>query len=70
MTTLSTRPAEVPTPAQLTDGFHLVVDALKLNGINTIYALNRSITARRTSCIAAQQLGIGRRARERTTVGA
>ena len=22
---------------ELTDGFHLVIDALKLNGINTIY---------------------------------
>ena len=24
-------------PATLTDGFHLLIDALKLNGINTIY---------------------------------
>jgi oxalyl-CoA decarboxylase len=39
MTTLSTGPAEAATPAQLTDGFHLVVDALKLNGMNTIYGL-------------------------------
>ncbi|AMO23215.1 oxalyl-CoA decarboxylase [Ramlibacter solisilvae] len=26
-------------PAELTDGFHLVIDALKLNGIDTIYGL-------------------------------
>ena len=26
-------------PATLTDGFHLVIDALKLNGIDTIYGL-------------------------------
>ena len=25
--------------AEQTDGFHLVIDALKLNGINTIYGL-------------------------------
>ncbi len=24
---------------EITDGFHLVIDALKLNGINTIYGL-------------------------------
>ena len=29
---------ETPT-RELTDGFHLVIDALKLNGLNTIYAL-------------------------------
>ena len=28
---------EAATPQALTDGFHLVIDALKLNGINTIY---------------------------------
>ena len=27
------------TPATLTDGFHLVVDALKLNGLDTIYGV-------------------------------
>jgi oxalyl-CoA decarboxylase len=27
------------TPQDLTDGFHLVIDALKLNGINTIYGV-------------------------------
>jgi len=27
------------TPASLTDGFHLVVDALKLNGVQTIYGV-------------------------------
>ena len=30
--------SEAPgTEQELTDGFHLVIDALKLNGINTIY---------------------------------
>ncbi|HSM39394.1 MAG TPA: oxalyl-CoA decarboxylase [Afifellaceae bacterium] len=29
--------AEADAPGELTDGFHLVIDALKLNGINTIY---------------------------------
>jgi len=29
--------SETVAEAQLTDGFHLVIDALKLNGINTIY---------------------------------
>ncbi|MGH3557218.1 oxalyl-CoA decarboxylase [Mycobacterium sp.] len=28
-----------PAPSQLTDGFHLFVDALKLNGVETIYGL-------------------------------
>ncbi|MBY0442569.1 MAG: oxalyl-CoA decarboxylase [Mycobacteriaceae bacterium] len=37
MTTRSA-PAAEPSP-ELTDGFHLVVDALKLNEINTIYGL-------------------------------
>ncbi|MBR0938932.1 oxalyl-CoA decarboxylase [Bradyrhizobium jicamae] len=32
--------SEVPgTEQELTDGFHLVIDALKLNGINTIYGV-------------------------------
>jgi oxalyl-CoA decarboxylase len=39
MTTLSAHQAETATPAQLTDGFHLVVDALKLNGVDTIYGV-------------------------------
>jgi oxalyl-CoA decarboxylase len=30
---------EAQMPAELTDGFHLVVDALKLNGVSTIYGL-------------------------------
>jgi oxalyl-CoA decarboxylase len=30
---------EVDAPRSLTDGFHLVIDALKLNGINTIYGV-------------------------------
>src|SRR6201982_2422779 len=38
-----TKPKPMPTPAEaeqeLTDGFHLVIDALKLNGINTIYGV-------------------------------
>jgi oxalyl-CoA decarboxylase len=31
--------ASLDTEAELTDGFHLVIDALKLNGINTIYGV-------------------------------
>src|SRR6516164_5280381 len=31
-------PTEVPSPG-LTNGFHLVVDALKLNGLETIYGV-------------------------------
>jgi oxalyl-CoA decarboxylase len=31
--------ADVEAAARLTDGFHLVIDALKLNGINTIYGV-------------------------------
>src|SRR5438309_9050836 len=31
--------ASTTTDAQMTDGFHLVIDALKLNGIDTIYGL-------------------------------
>jgi oxalyl-CoA decarboxylase len=31
--------AEVDAPQELTDGFHLVIDALKLNGISTIYGV-------------------------------
>ena len=30
---------EDEAPVELTDGFHLVIDALKLNGINTIYGV-------------------------------
>ena len=30
--------AEMPE-AEMTDGFHLVIDALKLNGIKTIYGV-------------------------------
>ena len=36
------KPAETTaqdTERELTDGFHLVIDALKLNGINTIYGV-------------------------------
>jgi oxalyl-CoA decarboxylase len=43
MADAATRPKPVTTTAdeaqQLTDGFHLVIDALKLNGINTIYGV-------------------------------
>ena len=28
---------EAPAPDSLTDGFHLLIDALKLNGVETIY---------------------------------
>src|SRR5690606_20117219 len=30
---------EAAEPQELTDGFHLVIDALKLNGLNTVYAV-------------------------------
>jgi len=36
---LGEREAEVEAPQSLTDGFHLVIDALKLNGIHTIYGV-------------------------------
>ena len=41
MTTTSAAPQPVSTehPVDLTDGFHLVVDALKLNDVDTIYGL-------------------------------
>jgi oxalyl-CoA decarboxylase len=44
MSELATRPKPATTTAdeaqqELTDGFHLVIDALKLNGINTIYGV-------------------------------
>src|SRR5439155_17530395 len=44
MADAATRPKPVTTTAdeaqqELTDGFHLVIDALKLNGINTIYGV-------------------------------
>ena len=32
-------PVEEPVEERMTDGFHLVIDALKLNGISTIYGL-------------------------------
>ena len=31
--------AAAETERELTDGFHLVIDALKLNGLNTIYGV-------------------------------
>ncbi len=33
------KPAVGEAQQELTDGFHLVIDALKLNGINTIYGV-------------------------------
>jgi oxalyl-CoA decarboxylase len=33
------KPAVAETQQELTDGFHLVIDALKLNGINTVYGV-------------------------------
>src|SRR5262245_50831927 len=39
---VKTKPATTTaedTERELTDGFHLVIDALKLNGINTIYGV-------------------------------
>ncbi len=33
------KPATAEAEQELTDGFHLVIDALKLNGINTIYGV-------------------------------
>src|ERR1700760_1430309 len=32
-------PAKTDTEQELTDGFHLIIDALKLNGLNTIYGV-------------------------------
>ncbi len=29
--------SEAETEKELTDGFHLIIDALKLNGVTTIY---------------------------------
>ncbi len=39
MTTVSASPSEAPESTRLTDGFHLVVDALKANDIETIYGV-------------------------------
>jgi oxalyl-CoA decarboxylase len=44
MADAATKPKPATTPAdeaqqELTDGFHLVIDALKLNGLNTIYGV-------------------------------
>ncbi len=36
---MGTVEAQVATTSQVTDGFHLVIDALKLNGIDTIFGL-------------------------------
>jgi oxalyl-CoA decarboxylase len=36
---VKTKEAAADAQAELTDGFHLVIDALKLNGINTIYGV-------------------------------
>ncbi len=40
MTATKEKPAAAPTEEQeLTDGFHLIIDALKLNGLTTIYGV-------------------------------
>jgi oxalyl-CoA decarboxylase len=43
MADAATKPKPTPTTAEaeqeLTDGFHLLIDALKLNGVNTIYGV-------------------------------
>jgi oxalyl-CoA decarboxylase len=39
MTTQSATPTPAPAPTRLTDGFQLVVDALKANDIETVYGL-------------------------------
>jgi oxalyl-CoA decarboxylase len=39
MTTVSASPSKAPESRTLTDGFHLVVDALKANDIDTIYGI-------------------------------
>jgi oxalyl-CoA decarboxylase len=36
---VKTRPEAVETEQELTDGFHLLIDALKLNGVKTIYGV-------------------------------
>lgn len=36
MTTISASPSGAPASTRLTDGFHLVVNALKANDIDTI----------------------------------
>jgi oxalyl-CoA decarboxylase len=36
---MSNETAKIPEHAELTDGFHLVVEALEMNGIDTIYGL-------------------------------
>jgi oxalyl-CoA decarboxylase len=38
-TTTLTTPAATANATELTDGFHLVIDALKLNGVETMYGL-------------------------------
>ncbi|MDM4141774.1 MULTISPECIES: oxalyl-CoA decarboxylase [Mycobacterium] len=39
MSTASASGSSAPEPTRLTDGFHLVVDALKANGVETIYGI-------------------------------
>jgi oxalyl-CoA decarboxylase len=39
MSTVSASPNKAPESTRLTDGFHLVVDALKANGVDTIYGV-------------------------------
>ena len=46
--------AEPEAAPELTDGFHLLIDALKLNGISTIYGALRSGRMRKVflECLA------------------
>ena len=52
--TMSTTTAQAPaagaaaTDAPLTDGFHLLVDALKINGVQTMYGVSRARRAQGT----------------------
>src|SRR5258708_23275975 len=39
MLNTATKTEATDTQQELTDGFHLVIDALKLNGINTVYGV-------------------------------
>jgi oxalyl-CoA decarboxylase len=39
MLNTATKPEATDAQQELTDGFHLVIDALKLNGINTVYGV-------------------------------
>ncbi|MGH7069572.1 MAG: thiamine pyrophosphate-binding protein, partial [Acetobacteraceae bacterium] len=36
---IDTSTTDADAPRALTDGFHLIIEALKLNGVNTIYGV-------------------------------